>query len=180
MSDSLLIECSRESSGVREWQEVKVDFLCLASDSSWKPLSCNSCKLVLMLGWHRRMPVSVFLVSNPGLLRLLIFHSHREACLFKGFSAQHINTFFFPYFKLFLFSAEPCRGNWHSVLSSQWLIHTFCFVHSGSVPLAILLTSMVIILASNHIVPLHLQRSKSICQIPLITKLLIIKKEYKY
>lgn len=95
MSDSLLIECSRESSGVREWQEVKVDFLCLASDSSWKPLSCNSCKLVLMLGWHRRMPVSVFLVSNPGLLRLLIFHSHREACLFKGFSAQHINTFFF-------------------------------------------------------------------------------------
>lgn len=48
-----------------------------------------------MLGWHRRMPVSVFLVSNPGLLRLLIFLSHREACLFKGFSAHHINTFFF-------------------------------------------------------------------------------------
>lgn len=162
-----------------------MDFLCLASDSSWKLLSCNSCKLVLMLGWHRRMPVSVFLVSNPGLLRLLIFHSHREACLFQRlFSTTHQHIFF-PYFKLFLFSAEPCWGNWHSVLSSQWLIHTFCFVHSGSVPLAILLTSIVIMLAYNPIgrwmpVPLHLQRSESICQIPLITKLLIIKKEYKY
>lgn len=70
-------------------------FSCLASDSSSKLLSCNPCTLIQTPAWHRLTLVSVFLVSIPGMLSLLIFHSHREACLFKGFSAQHINSFFF-------------------------------------------------------------------------------------
>lgn len=76
-------------------EQTVIDFPYLALDSSSKLLSYNPCTLVLVLDWHRHIPVSVFLVRIPGMLSLLIFHSHKEACLFKGFSAQHINTFFF-------------------------------------------------------------------------------------
>lgn len=101
----------------------------------------------LVAGWAEKCTwVTMFLVSIPGMLRLLIFHSHRKACVFKGFSAQLI----FLSFKLFSFSAKPCWWCWHYVLPRQWLTHTFCFVHTGLVTLAIL-TNTVIILACTYI-----------------------------
>lgn len=98
-------------------------------------------------GWALKCTwVTMFLVDIPEMLLSLILNSHWKACCFSGFSAQHV---FFS-FKLFSFSAKSCWGSWHFVLPSQWLTHTFCFVHSGSVTFAIL-TNTVIILACSYI-----------------------------
>lgn len=147
-----------------------------------KSIKLQSMEVGLGDVWTQYTWVTVFLFSIPEMFHLLIFTSHREACLFKGFSAQHT---FFP-FKLFSFSAEPCWASWHFVLPSlcDSLAH---FVLSTLVQwlLPSPLTQSLFWLALKlngwlMPAPSHLQRSKSICTIILTTTLQIRKIDYKY
>lgn len=55
-------------------------------------------------GWAQEYTCgTMFVISIPEMLHFLILSLYKEACLPKGFSAQHI-------FELFSFPAEPCWG----------------------------------------------------------------------